>query len=229
MITKKGINASPGVAIGPVLVLDTEEYRIPHRTIEASQLAGQIRNLDAALEASRQEVVDLRAAAARKLGDKTAVIFEFHEQFISDPKLRESVTELINGRHWTAAYAFGQVMNGRQRMFRNVADPYLKERVRDLFDIERRVLRHILGRAREDMTRLTEPVINCRQRHHAVAGHLLRQASDPRVRDERRRPNVAYGDHRPHVGDSRGRRAQRHYQRTSQVARRRSLTAPTGS
>jgi phosphoenolpyruvate-protein phosphotransferase (PTS system enzyme I) len=159
MITKKGINASPGVAIGPALVLDTEEYRIPHRTIDPAQVAGQVRNLDAALDASRQEVRELREAAARKLGDKTAVIFAFHEQFIGDPKLRESVVALIERRHFTAAYAFGHVLNERQRLFRNVADPYLKERVRDLFDIERRVLRHILGRAREDMTRLSEPVI----------------------------------------------------------------------
>ena len=159
MITKKGINASPGVAIGSALVLDTEEYRIPHRTIDPTQVPGQVRNLDAALAASCQEVGELRAAAARKLGDKTAVIFAFHEQFIADPKLRSTVVGLIERRHYTAAYAFGQVLNERQREFRNVADPYLKERVRDLFDIERRVLRHILGRAREDMTHLTEPVI----------------------------------------------------------------------
>jgi phosphotransferase system enzyme I (PtsI) len=159
MITKKGINASPGVAIGPALVLDTEEYRIPHRTIDPTQVPGQVRNLDAALAASCQEVGELRAAAARKLGDKTAVIFTFHEQFIADPKLRSTVVGLIERRHYTAAYAFGQVLNERQREFRNVADPYLKERVRDLFDIERRVLRHILGRTREDMTHLTEPVI----------------------------------------------------------------------
>lgn len=159
MITKKGINASPGVAIGPALVLDTEEYRIPHRTIDAAQLPAEIRNLDAALEASRQEVAELRLAAARKLGDETAGIFAFHEHFIADPRLRAAVLEGIEQHRYTAAYAFGQVMNQRQRMFRNVADPYLKERVRDLFDIEKRVLRHILGRTREDLSRLTEPVI----------------------------------------------------------------------
>ncbi len=159
MITKKGINASPGVAIGPALVLDTEEYRIPHRTIDSAQLPAQVRNLDAALDASRQEVSELRLAAARKLGDETAAIFSFHEQFIADPKLRASVVDLIEQHRFTAAYAFAQVMNQRQKLFRNVADPYLKERVRDLYDIEKRVLRHVLGRTREDMTRLTEPVI----------------------------------------------------------------------
>lgn len=159
MITKKGTNASPGVAIGPALVLDTEEYRIPHRTIDAAQVPGQIRNLESALDASRQEVAELRLAAARKLGDETAQIFAFHEHFIADPRLRAAVVELIEQHRYTAAYAFGQVMNQRQKLFRNVADPYLKERVRDLFDIEKRVLRHILGRAREDLSRLTEPVI----------------------------------------------------------------------
>lgn len=159
MITKKGINASPGVAIGPALVLDTEEYRIPHRRIDPAQVPAEVRNLEAALEASRQEVGELRLAAARKLGDETATIFTFHEQFIGDPRLRDSVVELIESQHYTAAFAFSQVMNQRQRLFRNVADPYLKERVRDLYDMERRVLRHVLGRAREDMTRLREPVI----------------------------------------------------------------------
>jgi len=159
MITKRGISASPGVAIGPALVLDAEEYRIPRRTIDAAAVPAEIRTLDAALETSRQEVVELRAAAARKLGDKTSAIFTFHEEFIADKPLRTAVVEAIQSNRCTAAYAFGQEMNRRQRLFRNVADTYLKERVRDLYDIERRVLRHILGRARERIARLTEPVV----------------------------------------------------------------------
>ncbi|MBW7904318.1 MAG: phosphoenolpyruvate--protein phosphotransferase [Phycisphaerae bacterium] len=159
MITKKGISASPGVAIGPALVLDTEEYRIPRRTITAAEAPAQVRVLDAALEASRQEISDLREAAARKLGEQTADIFRFHEALIADKTLRAAVTALIEQQHYSAAYAFVQEMSKRQRVFRAVPDPYLKERVRDLVDIEKRVLRHILGRAREDITKLSEPVV----------------------------------------------------------------------
>lgn len=159
MITKKGINASPGVAIGPALVLDAEEYRIPRRTIEPSEIGGEISSLDAALATSRQEVAELRVAAARKLGDKTSAIFTFHEEFIGDKALRSAVVDAVQKNLYTAAFAFSQEMNRRQRLFRGVSDPYLKERVRDLYDIEKRVLRHILGRARERITQLTEPVI----------------------------------------------------------------------
>jgi phosphotransferase system enzyme I (PtsI) len=159
MITKTGISASPGVAIGPALVLDAEEYRIPRRAIDPAEVPAEVRALDAALETSRQEVAELRVAAARKLGDKTSAIFSFHEEFIADRALRAAVVEAIRRNHYTAAYAFSQEMNRRQRQFRSVADTYLKERVRDLYDIEKRVLRHILGRARERITRLTEPVV----------------------------------------------------------------------
>jgi phosphotransferase system enzyme I (PtsI) len=159
MITKRGINASPGVAIGPALVLDAEEYRIPRRTIDPSQVPVETHKLDAALETSRQEVADLRIAATRKLGEKTSAIFAFHEEFISDKRLREAVVDLIRKRGFTAAFAFGQEMNRRQGQFRDVPDAYLKERVRDLFDIEKRVMRHILGHLREDITRLAEPVV----------------------------------------------------------------------
>lgn len=159
MIFLNGINASPGIAIGPALVLDTEEYRIPRRSVEAAQVPRQVAMLDSAIEAARQEVADLRAAAARKLGNNTAAIFEFHEKFIAEPKLRQAVVEMIENDHFSAAYAFGLELNRRQKLFQSVANAYLKERVRDLYDIEKRVLRHILGRAREDISKLTEPVV----------------------------------------------------------------------
>lgn len=159
MITKKGIPASPGVAIGPALVLDTEEYRIPHRVVRASEVHAQIRALDDALASSRNEIREFSTAVSAKFGQKAASIFAFHEHFLADRQLRGNVVELIEKHHYTAAYAFCQEMNRQQRMFLAVTDPYIRERVEDLFDIERRVLRHILGRAREDISRLTEPVV----------------------------------------------------------------------
>lgn len=159
MITKKGISASPGVAIGSAFVLDTEEYRIPRRTIDPSQVSKDIQTLEKALEAARQEMADLRLATARKLGPKAAEIFAFHEAFISDPALKNHVVAQIEANRYTAAYAFSQEMNARQREFHKISDPYLKERVRDLYDIEKRVLRHILGKARAQVTNLTEPVV----------------------------------------------------------------------
>ena len=41
MEIRRGIAVSPGVAIGPALVLDTEGVRIPHRTVPPDQIPAE--------------------------------------------------------------------------------------------------------------------------------------------------------------------------------------------
>ena len=45
MEIKRGIAVSPGVAIGPALVLDTEWFRIPQRIVEPEQVDEEIDRL----------------------------------------------------------------------------------------------------------------------------------------------------------------------------------------
>ena len=55
-----GIAVSPGVAIGPALVLDTEGVLIPHRTVPPGQVEAEVARLNRAL--------DETAASARDAG-----------------------------------------------------------------------------------------------------------------------------------------------------------------
>jgi phosphotransferase system enzyme I (PtsI) len=51
------------------------------------------------------------------------------------------------------------VLRQYAREFQNLGDQYLAERAADLFDLEKRILRHLLGERREELTHLTTPVI----------------------------------------------------------------------
>lgn len=159
MEIKKGIAVSPGVAIAPAVVLNAEEYRIPNKTVPANQMDAELRCLEQGFEASVAEVVALRDAMARQLGPDIAAIFDFHHGVLSQPRLREQIAALIQERHYSAAYAAREVLQSYQRRFLNMKDQILRERVRDVQDIERRLLRNLIGRAREDLAHLTEPVI----------------------------------------------------------------------
>src|SRR5262245_18229060 len=55
MQTLRGIAVSPGVAIGPALVLDPRGLRLPARAIAAEAVAGEIARLDRGLEGARIE------------------------------------------------------------------------------------------------------------------------------------------------------------------------------
>lgn len=155
----RGISVSPGVAIAEAVVLDAEDYRIPLRQVAKSAVDGEVDHLVRAFEASVHELTDQKLHYDKHLGRDAADIFAWHLGVLTASHVREQMIDLIRRQHYSAAYATSMVMRDYQRRFRQVDNPMLAERVRDLQDIERRVLRHILGAAREDLAHLTRPVV----------------------------------------------------------------------
>ena len=49
----RGLAVSPGIAIGPVVVLDPRGLRLPPRSIAAETIARELERLDRGLEAAR--------------------------------------------------------------------------------------------------------------------------------------------------------------------------------
>ena len=78
MEIKRGIAVSPGVAIGPALVLDTEWFRIPQRFVAADQIEDEVRRLRQALARRRPETRDNQEAVSAKLGPQYGAIFGAH-------------------------------------------------------------------------------------------------------------------------------------------------------
>jgi phosphotransferase system enzyme I (PtsI) len=95
----------------------------------------------------------------QQLGRDAANVFLWHVGVLRDERLRQSIESLIDEQSAAAAYATSVVMRNYQRRFMQMKDPLLVERIRDVQDIERRLLKHILGEAREDLAHLTKPVI----------------------------------------------------------------------
>ena len=75
MEIRRGIAVSPGVAIGPALVLDTEGVRIPHRTVPPEQVPGEIVRLRQALDEAASDARDTRQRIAARLGQDIGNIF----------------------------------------------------------------------------------------------------------------------------------------------------------
>src|SRR3984893_4659894 len=110
MEIKRGIAVSPGVAIGPALVLDTEWFRIPQRFVEGDCAAAEVARLREALAASSREARDHRQAVSAKLGPQYGAIFEAHALMIEDSTLAREIEGLICEQHYAAEYAVSRVM-----------------------------------------------------------------------------------------------------------------------
>ncbi len=155
----RGISVAPGVAIGEVVVLEAEEYRIPYRTVAAKDVPAELTRLEAAFTRAIEELRKQADWLNSHLGRDAANVFEWHIGVLKDEGLRANVESLIREKQASAAYAASTVMRNYQRRFMQMSDPLLVERSRDVQDIERRLLRGILGEGREDLAHLTKPVI----------------------------------------------------------------------
>ncbi len=154
-----GIAVCPGVAIAEAVVLNTEDYRIPRRSVSAGEIKSQLSFLSDAISASVDDLHAQVDQVAGRLGHDAGDVFTWHIGVLQDPQMRRAIENLIRERKYSAAYAVSTVMRNYQRRFLQMSDPLLAERIRDVQDIERRLLKNLLGEYGEDLTHLSQASI----------------------------------------------------------------------
>lgn len=158
MEIKKGTAVSPGISIAKSLIIDSEDYRIPRRSIDPSQRLTEIQRVRNAFRSAADELSQLEAGQEQTERGKIKDIFAVHLRFLKDRSLRKRITDLIYADLVTAEYAVSTVMREIAAHFSSVKDHYISERAADIYDIERRLLKQLLGRKRENIEHLSEEV-----------------------------------------------------------------------
>jgi len=158
MEIKKGIAVSPGISIAKSLIIDSEDYLIPRRLIGAEQRADEIRRVRNAFKSAIDELEQYEAAQ-EQTSSKIKDIFAVHLRFLHDRSLRKKITDIVGAELVTAEYAVSSTLRDIASHFTKVKDAYISERAADIYDIERRLLKHLLGKKREDVEHLREEVV----------------------------------------------------------------------
>jgi len=159
MLTKRGIAVSPGVAIGPALLLGTEGFRIPQHFVSVDAVEAEIGRFHKALERVCVEIDRSQRLAQDRLGEQYGAIFGAHLQMARDPNLIAEIDSLIREKCYSPEFASSRVLRRYAKVIQNLDSHYLAERADDIFDLEKRILRHLLGKRREGLSNLTIPVL----------------------------------------------------------------------
>jgi phosphotransferase system enzyme I (PtsI) len=155
----QGIAVSPGTAIGEALVLDDEGFRIPRRFVTRDAVDTELERLSQAFDEAKAQTERHRDTVARELGEQYAAIFEAHLQMMGDPRLRAELEDSIRTRHYSPEYAVSRVLRRYAKVFQSLDSGFLAERSNDIIDIEKRLLRVLLGKPREEISSLESPVL----------------------------------------------------------------------
>ena len=159
MEIKKGVAVSPGISIGKCLVIDAEDYRIPRRSILPSQRLTESQRVRNAFKDAIEELTGIQEKQEGIESRKIRDIFAVHLSFLRDKSLRKRVTDLVNDESVTAEFAVSSVLRDIAAHFAKIKDTYISERAADIYDIERRLLRHLLGGKRQDIQQLSEEAV----------------------------------------------------------------------
>lgn len=141
----KGIAVSPGVAVGPALVVRWEAPVVPDVPIGPGQIAAETSRLTEAMAYARERIAHSRAKAAERAGEEEARIFDAQLMILEDHDLRAGVDRLIRENHFSAERAFQLKMLEWRGLWTTTGSAMLRERLADLTDVEILVLTRLMG------------------------------------------------------------------------------------
>ena len=177
-VVTNGIAASPGIAMGRVLVSTRRDISVPFRHLETGEAEAEKKRLEEAMAAARDQLQETREKVAVDMGESYARIFDAHVMILEDRGSLDQVMEKIDGGY-NAEFAFNAVFSKHERLLWEKGDTYIKDRAGDIRDVRRRVLSNLLGArpTRRDLSKIDEPVI--------VIAHDLSPADTAQMRKEK--------------------------------------------
>ncbi|MEW6316797.1 MAG: phosphoenolpyruvate--protein phosphotransferase, partial [Pseudomonadota bacterium] len=134
-----GIAASPGLAIGPIHVLQHGASTVPDHAV-ALTTGGDL--LDQALASTRAELEALARNTAARLGEAEAGIFKAQAELLGDTDLMTLTCQAMVEGHGVA-WSWHQAVERLAERLGALGNPLLAARAADLRDVGRRVLGHI--------------------------------------------------------------------------------------
>ncbi|MFH1612870.1 MAG: phosphoenolpyruvate--protein phosphotransferase [bacterium] len=155
----KGIPVSPGIAIGEVFFLESDQYVVKKYKVEGIYVDKEIENFELAVLRTKQEILELKEQTIKKLGEQHSYIFDAHFLLLKDDMIIKKTIERIAGEKCNADYILMDILDKISDVFSNMKDEYLKERSSDIYDVIKRIVKNLLGIEKENLSHLTKKVI----------------------------------------------------------------------
>jgi phosphoenolpyruvate-protein phosphotransferase (PTS system enzyme I) len=164
-VTLRGVGVAPGIAHGVVFLHHPDDEEPPKRKLDESEIPAEIARFEAALIATRAQILEMQQRIAEAIGAKDASIFDAHLMVVEDHTLIDEVLRALQRERWNVEFIFSEVANRYAKTLSEIDDPYLRERAFDIYDVTRRVIRNLLGRSTKTLSQLDTP--------HIIVAHNL--------------------------------------------------------
>ena len=155
-----GLATARGFAAGPVFVYRGDgDIPVPEYLLEEGAQDAEMQRLAASMLQTRHYLEDMISTLRERTGRKDIRVFECHLMILEDPFLMGEIENWIRKGRLNIEAAVRKVFSAHRAQFGKMNDSYLKERVHDLDDVERRLLKSLTGSSQEPYMELKAPSI----------------------------------------------------------------------
>jgi phosphotransferase system enzyme I (PtsI) len=153
---KKGIIASPGIKIGKAIVFHGDEVKIPKYHIEEDQLIDEINRFGEAVEKTAREIIEIQEKIANENFNDLAEIFSTHLMAVEDPIFIARVRQKIIDEKRNSEWVINDISIELITTLNKIEDEYLKERIVDISDINKRLIGNLQKKKKMNLSDITE-------------------------------------------------------------------------
>ena len=157
MNTLTGIAASPGIAIGPVHVVDPEEIEVLDGSVAPQDVAAEQERFREAIRQSLEEVRAVREKIALETGEEHATLLDPQIDILEDPEATEQTLRAIDRDGKPAAWCYRRILGAVAAQLEDAEAEYYRDRALDVRDVKRRVLGHLGGVRSHTLSELRVP------------------------------------------------------------------------
>ncbi len=133
---------SEGVALGTLFFVPRETPALPP-PVTVVDVRAELARLDGALASVRRQLEESAGALGARFGRENAAILQSHRMLADDPTLIEHAIACIRDERLPAAHAWQKASRATAQAYQRLEQPLLRERARDVEDLNLRVLREL--------------------------------------------------------------------------------------
>jgi len=149
----KGQGSSPGVGLGTVVVIypSADLMAVPDRKI--TDIDGEVFFYQNALARVVKDIDDMKERLGDNLKEDNRVLFDAYALLVNSDTIVDDVIEKIKMGNW-APGSLRDVIEETSSKFKEMKDPYLRERADDILDLGQRIFLNLID---QDKTKIVYP------------------------------------------------------------------------
>jgi phosphotransferase system enzyme I (PtsI) len=192
-LSLQGIGASPGIAIGKAYLLEEEEMDVlEKRYVPPEEVGGEINRFKDAVKRAQEDLRKIIDEVPDEYREHVHIL-DTHMMLLTDRMIYDRTIEQIKKRNLNAERALKMAVDKVKAVFRNMADPYFRERASDVVHTYKLILKYLMGTGPSRISDIDKRVI--------IVARDLSPAETTQIQLEKVRAFVTdLGGHTSHTG-----------------------------